>query len=145
MAQATIYSVALAAGVSLATVSRVLNNPEKVKKSKKDLIDLLKKLKNQNKKVIAKSCPARAVVLLNYCGIDNKLINYVAEQPTSLKLNKIIPGTELEIVNDDILLKDQPDYILLLAWHLSQPIINKWRARGLNSKFIVPLPEVKII
>ena len=122
-----------------------LNFTEKVKKSKKDLIDLLKKLKNQNKKVIAKSCPARAVVLLNYCGIDNKLINYVAEQPTSLKLNKIIPGTELEIVNDDILLKDQPDYILLLAWHLSQPIINKWRARGLNSKFIVPLPEVKII
>ena len=31
MPQATIYSVALAAGVSLATVSRVLNNPEKVK------------------------------------------------------------------------------------------------------------------
>ena len=31
MPQATIYSVAIAAGVSLATVSRVLNNPEKVK------------------------------------------------------------------------------------------------------------------
>ena len=37
------------------------------------------------------------------------------------------------------------DYILLLAWHLTQPIIKKWKMRGLKSKFIVPLPEVKII
>jgi len=84
-------------------------------------------------------------VLLNYCQITNSLIDYVAEQPSSLKLNKIIPGTELEIINDEILLTDQPDYILLLAWHLSRPIINKWKSKGLNSKFIVPLPEVKII
>mgnify|MGYP001211219741 FL=1 len=121
------------------------NFTDKVKKSKTDLLNLLKNLKNQGKKVIGKSCPARAVVLLNYCEIDNTLINYIAEQPTSLKLNKIIPGTELEIINDDILLKDQPDYILLLAWHLSQPIIKKWKSKGLSSKFIIPLPEVKIL
>tara|TARA_Y100001970_G_scaffold256226_1_gene333747 strand:- start:15394 stop:16638 length:1245 start_codon:yes stop_codon:yes gene_type:complete len=118
---------------------------KKVERSKTDLVNLLKKLKNQKKKIIAKSCPARAVVLLNYCQITNSLIDYVAEQPSSLKLNKIIPGTELEIINDEILLTDQPDYILLLAWHLSRPIINKWKSKGLNSKFIVPLPEVKII
>ena len=84
-------------------------------------------------------------MLLNYCRINKELLRYVAEQPTSLKLNKTIPGTELEIINDDILIEDKPDYILLLAWHLSKPIINKWRSRGLNSKFIVPLPEVKIL
>ncbi len=121
------------------------NFTHKVKKSKADLLNLLKDLKKQGKKVIGKSCPARAVVLLNYCEINNTLINYIAEQPTSLKLNKIIPGTELEIINDDILLQDQPDYILLLAWHLSQPIIKKWKSKGLSSKFIIPLPEVKIL
>ena len=45
----------------------------------------------------------------------------------------------------NILNKDQPDYVLLLAWHLSKPIINKWKNKGLKSKFIIPLPEVKII
>ena len=72
-------------------------------------------------------------------------MNYIAEQPTSLKLNYYVPGTKLKIVSDDILLDDQPDYILLLAWHLSEPIIKKWRDKGLKSKFIIPLPTMKIL
>ena len=118
---------------------------EKTLKSKNDLVNLLSNLKKDGKKIIAKSCPARAVVLLNYCNLNNQTIDYIAEQPTSLKLNKIVPNTGLKIVSDEILDKDQPDYILLLAWHLSKPIINKWKNRGLKSKFIIPLPEVKII
>ena len=117
----------------------------KVENSKNDLIKIISKLKSEGKKIIAKSCPARAVVLLSYCGLDDKYLEYVAEQPTSLKLNYYIPGTNLKIINDDILTKEEPDYILLLAWHLSEPIINKWKKRGIKSKFIVPLPDVKII
>ena len=86
-----------------------------------------------------------AVVLLNYCGLNDSHVEYIAEQPTSLKLNYYVPGTGLKIVNDDILQKDQPDYVLLLAWHLSNPIINKWKKRGLKSKFIIPLPNVEIL
>ena len=117
----------------------------KVENSKNDLIKIISKLKSEGKKIIAKSCPARAVVLLSYCGLDDKYLEYVAEQPTSLKLDYYIPGTNLKIINDDILTKEEPDYILLLAWHLSEPIINKWKKRGIKSKFIVPLPDVKII
>ena len=121
------------------------NFKNKVEKSKTDLINLINKLKSDGKTVVAKSCPARAVVLLSYCGLNNRHLDYVAEQPTSLKLNYYIPGTNLKIIEDSILTKNEPDYILLLAWHLSEPIINKWRKRGIKSKFIVPLPEVKIL
>jgi len=117
----------------------------KIMSSKNELIKTISKLKSEGKKIIAKSCPARAVVLLSYCGLSDEHLEYVAEQPTSLKLDYFIPGTNLRIVNDNILTKDEPDYILLLAWHLSEPIINKWKKRGLKSKFIIPLPEVKII
>jgi len=85
------------------------------------------------------------VVLLNYCGLNDSLLDCVAEQPTSLKLNYYIPGTKLKIVNDEQLLDSNPDYILLLAWHLSQPIIDKWKKKGLKSKFIIPLPKVTIV
>ena len=127
---------------SLKTYNNFVSN---IISSKNDLINKILELKSQNKKIIAKSCPARAVVLLNYCNLDNQLIDYIAEQPSSLKLNKYVPGTGIKIISDDILLEDQPDYILLLAWHLSEPIIKKWKDKGLNSKFIIPLPEVKII
>jgi len=121
------------------------NFVNEIKKSKDDLIKILKELKSKNMKVIGKSCPARAIVLLAYCDLDENYLEYIAEQPTSLKLNYYIPDTNLKIVSDDNLLNDEPDYILLLAWHLTQPIIKKWKMRGLKSKFIVPLPEVKII
>ena len=121
------------------------NFKDKVEKSRTDLMNLIDELKSDGKTIVAKSCPARAVVLLSYCVLNNNHLDYVAEQPTSLKLNYYIPGTNLKIVEDSILTKDEPDYILLLAWHLSQPIIDKWKKRGIKSKFIVPLPEVKII
>jgi len=82
--------------------------------------------------------------LLNYCNIDYKQIDYVAEQPTSLKLNKFIPGTGIKIINEKILLKKNPDYLLLLAWHISRSIIKKW-SKKINTKFIIPLPKLKII
>ena len=83
--------------------------------------------------------------MLNYCGLNNTHLEYIAEQPTSLKLNYYVPGTGLKIISDDLLKDNQPDYVLLLAWHLSNPIIDKWKKRGLKSKFIVPLPKVETI
>ena len=118
---------------------------QNINQSRDNLIEKLSEIKSKNLTVIGKSCPARAVVLLNYCNLNENNLDFIAEQPTSLKLNYYIPGTNLEIVNDDILLDKNPDYVLLLAWHLSQPIIDKWKKKGLKSKFIIPLPKVKII
>ena len=70
---------------------------------------------------------------------------YIAEQSSSLKLDLTIPYLNIPIKDSKIFLKDKPDYILLLAWHLKDPIIKKWRDKGLKSKFIVPLPNVEVI
>jgi 23S rRNA U2552 (ribose-2'-O)-methylase RlmE/FtsJ len=112
--------------------------------SREELVKQISKIKMQNKTIIAKSCPARAVVLLNYCNIDSNQIEYIAEQPTSLKLNKYIPGTGIKIVDEKVLLKETPDYLLLLAWHISGGIIKKW-SKKIKTKFIIPLPKLKII
>jgi len=114
-------------------------------RSKKELKNMLINLKKQNKKVVGNSCPARCSTLLNYCDIGVDLINYIAEQPSSLKLNKYLPGVKLPIVNNEILFKEQPDFVLILAWHLYKPIIKSLKSKGLKSKFIVPLPQPIII
>ena len=117
----------------------------KIKDYKKKLIQTINNLKKEGKYIVAKSCPARAVVLLNYCELNQKDLDYIAEQPTSLKLDKFVPGTDIKIVEDSILFKQQPDYVLLLAWHLKDAIVEKWKKKGLKSKFIIPLPNVEII
>ncbi len=51
----------------------------------------------------------------------------------------------MSICSENKIVSDKPDYILILAWHLSKPITEQLRQRGLKSKFIIPLPEVEII
>ena len=105
----------------------------RIQNSKKELIQMINNLKKEGNFIVAKSCPARAVVLLNYCELNRKDLNYIAEQPTSLKLDKFVPGTDIKIVEDDILFKKQPDYVLLLAWHLKDAIVEKWK-KGIKIK-----------
>ena len=116
-------------------------NFESINKTENKILEL----KNENKKIIAKSCPARAVVLLNYCGLNDSHVEYIAEQPTSLKLDMYLPGKQIPIVNNEILIQEQPDYVVLLAWHYATPIMNQLKERGLKSNFVIPLPDLKIL
>lgn len=51
----------------------------------------------------------------------------------------------IEVVDDSKLIQEQPDYALLLSWHLADSIISKIQNDGYKGKIIVPLPIPKII
>lgn len=118
---------------------------ERVKKAKKEFLSFLVKAKEEGKYVAANSCPGRASTLLNYYGVDTDWIPYLAEQPASLKLGLYLPGKHIPVVNNEILIKEQPDYVILLAWHYTEPIMKLLKTRGLKSDFVIPLPDFKII
>jgi hypothetical protein len=118
---------------------------ERVVKQKEQFLELVQKVKKEGLKMVADSCPTRGVVLLNYYGLDTNTIPYVAQLPGTEKVGKYIPGTHNPIVDNDIILKDEPDYILILAWHYSDYIIKNWKAKGVKSKFVIPLPNFSII
>lgn len=92
---------------------------------------------------VGNSCPGRCVTLLNFCGMTPDLMPYVAEQPTSLKLGLHVPGLGIPVVDNQILIDEQPDTVVLLAWHYAEPIAAQLRARGLRSRLLVPLPTVE--
>jgi hypothetical protein len=117
----------------------------RVKKAKRDFVGFLFKAAEEGKSVAANSCPGRCVTLLNYFGVDPDWIPYIAEQPTSLKLGKYVPGKHIIIVNNEILVREQPDYVILLSWHYAGPIRKQLEARGLKSDFIIPLPDFQIV
>ena len=69
----------------------------------------------------------------------------ILEIDGSKKINHFLPGTDIPILNEKKLYSDQPDYVLILSWHISKEIIINLKKRGYKGKFIVPLPNPKII
>ena len=118
---------------------------DRVKKAKKDFMSFILKINKDGKTIVANSCPGRCVTLLNYYGVDTSLIPYIAEQPTSLKLGMFLPGKHIPVVNNEILVKEQPDYVILLAWHYAESIMKQLKARGLKSTFVIPLPDLTVV
>ena len=90
-------------------------------------------------------CPGRSITLLAFCGINNQILDYIAEQSSSLKLNLYTPSTHIKILDEKILLNNQHDYALILSWHYGKNIIKNLKKRGYKGKFILPLPYPRII
>jgi SAM-dependent methyltransferase len=118
---------------------------EKTYRVKDQLLELALKAKADKRRFVGNSCPGRCSTLLNFTGISQDLMPYIAEQPTSLKLGLYLPGKHIPVVKNEILFREQPDDVVLLAWHLGKEIMADLRKRGLRSRFIMPLPEVTII
>jgi hypothetical protein len=117
----------------------------KIKRSKFDLQNLLVNARASNSKVVGIGSPGRSATLLNYCGVDTDSMSYIAEQLTSLKLGLFMPGCHVPIVDEAILFEEQPEFAIMLSWHYWQPIVEKLRSKGLKSRIVVPLPEVRIL
>jgi len=109
------------------------------------LLELAVGARRKGLRLVGNSCPGRCSTLLNFCGIGPDLMPYLAEQPTSLKLGLHLPGKHIPVVDNQILIEEQPDYVVLLAWHYWEPISRQLRARGLRSQLVVPFPELRII
>lgn len=117
----------------------------RVRQNKTDLLWLLHSLKNQGKRIAAVSAPAKGMTLLNYCRIDGDLLDFVTEK-SSLKIGRYTPGAHIPVVPDSELLKQRPDYALLLAWNFAPEIMkNLHEFRKAGGRFIIPIPSPTIV
>jgi methylation protein EvaC len=117
---------------------------ERVNKSKKDLVSMLKSLKLEGKKIISYGATSKSTTVFNYCGIDNSLIDYITDT-TEDKQGKYSPGTHILIVSPDEGFDESVDVAYLGAWNFKDVIMNKeieFTQRG--GKFITHVPQVMI-
>ena len=124
---------------------KYLNFSKKVEEVRKKLLSILWGLKLQKKNIVGVGCPGRSITLLAYCNITEQIIDYIAEQSSSLKLNLFTPSTHIKILDEKKMLKEQPDYALILSWHYGKSIIRNLKKKGYKGKFIIPLPVPKTI
>ena len=82
--------------------------------------------------------------MINYLGLDKDIIECVLEIDGSYKIGNFIPGTLIPVVNESILKKKQPNYLILFSWHIKNELKKNLRKKGFRGKFIIPLPLPKI-
>ena len=106
---------------------------------------LLKKLKNQGKRIAAYSAPEKGNILLNYCGIGKNYLDFIVDK-SELKQGLYTPGTHLLIHPPEKIYQEKPDYLLILCWNIANEIMEQLKDyHDASGKFIVPVPKIKII
>ena len=121
------------------------NFAKRVKLSKKKLLHIFQNCKKNNKKVVGYGATAKSVTILNYCNINNKMIDYFIDT-TPDKQNKYTPGTKILIKKSVNLIDDNVDFVFLGAWNFQKEIFNKEKKYIKNGgKFIIHTPYPKII
>ncbi|MDO8563588.1 MAG: NAD-dependent epimerase/dehydratase family protein [Nanoarchaeota archaeon] len=118
---------------------------EKVYTIRDKFQSFIKNVKNANKRIIGYGAPAKATTFLNFCKVDKGSLEYIVED-NPLKHGLIVPGVKIPIVSKEILEKDSPDYITVLAWNFAEEILRKnehHKKRGI--KFVLPYPDPVII
>ena len=83
--------------------------------------------------------------MLNSPNFSSNEIKMVGEMANSLKCNKYVPGTDIIVKDENKIVQDQPDYVVILAWHLKKRISQSLKRKGFKGKFIIPLPDLRIV
>jgi hypothetical protein len=127
------------------TPARLAAFKAKVTESKLGLLGLLRDVRARGERVYGVGAPSRSSTLINYVGLDEGIVDCVCEISGSHKIGRYIPGTLIPVVDEERLFSDQPEHALLFSWHIADELVPKLTARGFRGRFIVPLPEPRIV
>lgn len=117
---------------------------EQVEARRRTLADLVINLKRAGRRIVAYGAAGRSTILLNFCGLGPDLVEYVVDM-SPLRYGKFVPGVSVPIVPPEIFHADPPDYAVMTAWNYEPEIVHKEREYLSRGRFIVPLPDVRIV
>lgn len=114
-------------------------------RSKKDLKDILIRLKKEGKTVVGYAATSKSTTVINYCGITPDLISYISDT-TPIKQGKLSPGAHIPVRTYEDFLKKYPDYAVLFAWNHAKEIMAKeQKYMQSGGKWISFVPKVQIL
>lgn len=126
---------------NIATYQKFAKN---VEQSKKDLVELLEKLRSEGKTVVGYGATSKSTTILNYCNIGKEHISFISDT-TPIKQGKFTPGTHIPVKPYNDFKNNFPDYALLFAWNHKDEIIAKEEAfKQSHGKWITYVPTVHV-
>ena len=118
---------------------------DQVDAHREELTKLIKELKRAGKSIHVYGASTKGNVILQFCGIDNTLIDFAADRNPD-KWGARTIGTDIPIISEDESRRMRPDYYLVLPWHFRSEFVERERhtLEG-GTKFIFPLPKIEIV
>jgi SAM-dependent methyltransferase len=129
----------------LTDVSAYADFADRVRRVCTDLAALIRERRAAGRTVAAYGAAAKGAMMLNHAGLGTDLVEYVVDRNPH-KQGKLMPGTHQPVRAPEVLLEEQPDDVLLLAWNLRDEIMAQqadYVARG--GRFIVPVPSPEVV
>ena len=118
---------------------------DRINVHKEELISLLKKLKKDGKKIHIYGASTKGNTILQWCGIDNRIIDVAAERNPD-KYGALTLGTDIPIVSEVDSRSMKPDYYLVLPWHFKSEFVEREKeALESGISLIFPLPTIEIV
>ncbi len=118
---------------------------ERVKETKRRLLEFLIRVKRERKQVVGYGAAAKGNTLLNYCSIRNDFLDYVVDRSPH-KQGRFLPGTHLPILPPEKIKETKPDYVLILPWNIKSEVMDQiGHIREWGGQFVIPIPEVSVI
>lgn len=109
------------------------------------LIALIARVVRGGPRLAAYGAAAKGTVLLNYTGLDRSVVDHIVDRNVH-KHGWIMPGVGIPIDDPACLLRERPDFLLILAWNFKDEIMRQQQAfHAAGGRFIVPVPEPEIV
>ena len=122
-----------------------LDFAKRIKNNKKKLSEFIKKENGKKKTIYLYGASTRGNTLLQYFGLDQKLIKKAVERNPE-KWGKIIASVGIPIISEEEARKDKPDYMLVLPWFFKKEFLKREKKYLDNGgHFIFPLPKFEVI
>jgi methylation protein EvaC len=115
-----------------------------VEASRDGLLALLKKVRDEGKRVVGYAATSKSTTVTNYCGIGPELVEFISDT-TPIKHGKFSPGTHIPVKLHEDFVASYPDYALLFGWNHGEEIkANEKAFTNAGGRWIEYVPDVRV-
>lgn len=127
------------------TLDDILAFGKRIQENRDRCVEFITREVRKGKSVYVYGASTKGNVILQYYGLDSKLITAAAERSPE-KWGKYTVGTWIPIVPEEEARRAKPDYFLVLPWAFLREFYERERAwREGGGRFLVPLPEFRVV
>jgi hypothetical protein len=117
---------------------------QRIDLGKVELTDLITKLKSEGKSIAGYGASVGCGTLIYHFGLG-EVLDFLVDDDTRYH-GLFSPGHHISANSPQALYDRKPDYVIVVAWRMAEPIIaNHQKYLNQGGKFIVLYPELKIV